>query len=137
MSRFYRVCVCTTDCRIITKIQASGQRKDAFMQAQKDQGFERTLVIPLHGNTRWGSAHGMCARAWELRQVTFLLLILQYDLTALCRLLTCLLPPRIANLDQLRRFDKTARFGRRYAGQHSSLKTPNGTECFCARKSLR
>ena len=44
-------------------------RRQAFNELQLQQGLPRALVIPLHGNTRWGSAWGMLARAYELRQV--------------------------------------------------------------------
>ncbi|OJT06528.1 Zinc finger BED domain-containing protein RICESLEEPER 2 [Trametes pubescens] len=50
------------------KIQASPQRKEAFKRAQRQIGIDVPLVIPLHGNTRWGSAHGMCERAFRLRE---------------------------------------------------------------------
>ncbi|OJT02272.1 Zinc finger BED domain-containing protein RICESLEEPER 2 [Trametes pubescens] len=50
------------------KIQASPQRKEAFKRAQKQSGIDVPLIIPLHGNTRWGSAHGMCERAFRLRE---------------------------------------------------------------------
>ena len=40
-----------------------------FNELQLKNGADRALVIPLHGNTRWGSAYGMLNRAYELRAV--------------------------------------------------------------------
>lgn len=50
------------------QIQASGQRIEYFETAQMQCGVTRPLKIPLHNNTRWGTAHGMLNRAFELQQ---------------------------------------------------------------------
>lgn len=52
------------------QIQTSGQRVEAFHALQHEMNINTPLVIPLHGNTRWGSAHGMCDRAYTLRHVS-------------------------------------------------------------------
>ncbi len=52
------------------KIQASGQRIQRFHRLQLDCGIAPPLNIPLHNNTRWGSALGMCQRAYKLRKVS-------------------------------------------------------------------
>ena len=51
------------------QIQASGQRKEWFEKQQRDHGFDKPLKIPLHGNTRWGTAFAMCERAYKLHEV--------------------------------------------------------------------
>lgn len=44
---------------LATKIRASSQRIQEFEKIQRECGQETILVLILHGNTRWGSAHGM------------------------------------------------------------------------------
>lgn len=51
------------------KIQASGQRVAYFERLQKECGVDIPLKIPLHSNVRWGTADGMLARSYTLRQV--------------------------------------------------------------------
>lgn len=58
-----------TNTNITLQLQASGQRKQAFQQQQINCGITKPLVIPLHGNTRWGSAAKMLERAYKLREV--------------------------------------------------------------------
>lgn len=55
--------------RIGPQIQASPQCKEAFKRAQAQAGIDTPLIIPLHGNTRWGSAYGMCEHVFRLREV--------------------------------------------------------------------
>jgi hypothetical protein len=52
------------------QIQSSSQRIEHFNQLQRQYGIKTPLVIPLHGNTRWGSASGMCERGHKLRSVS-------------------------------------------------------------------
>lgn len=54
---------------LAVKIQASGQRIEYFRQLQAECDFKRPLSITLHGNTRWGTAHGMMKRALQLKKV--------------------------------------------------------------------
>ena len=53
------------------KIQASDQRITYFHRLQTECGFTTPLSIPLHSNVRWGTADGMLARSYQLRQVSF------------------------------------------------------------------
>ena len=53
----------------LPQIQSSGQRIEYFAKLQLQCGVSTPLKIPLHGNTRWGSAYGMLDRAYRLRQV--------------------------------------------------------------------
>jgi hypothetical protein len=57
-----------------SQIQSSGQRIEYFNQLQIQCGIKTPLKIPLHGNTRWGTAFGMLDRAYQLRQVCHILL---------------------------------------------------------------
>lgn len=57
------------------KIQASGQRVAYFERLQKECGINIPLKIPLHSNVRWGTADGMLARSYNLRQVRQFLII--------------------------------------------------------------
>ena len=50
------------------QIQSSGQRIEYFEKCQIQCGISTPLKIPLHGNTRWGSAYAMLDRAFNLRQ---------------------------------------------------------------------
>ncbi|GLB45657.1 hypothetical protein LshimejAT787_2500490 [Lyophyllum shimeji] len=51
------------------KINSSSQRIEQFEKIQTDQcKLDVALKFKLHGNTRWGSAHGMLDRAFKLRQ---------------------------------------------------------------------
>jgi hypothetical protein len=52
-----------------SQIQSSGQRIEYFERLQVQCGISNPLKIPLHGNTRWGTAYGMLDRAYQLRQV--------------------------------------------------------------------
>ncbi|GLB39419.1 hypothetical protein LshimejAT787_0605810 [Lyophyllum shimeji] len=56
------------------KIQASGQRIEYFEQCQTQCGQTQTFKIPLHSNIRWGTAHKMLERAYQLRQAIALFL---------------------------------------------------------------
>ena len=51
------------------KIQASGQRIAYFEWLQKECGIDTPLKIPLHSNVCWGTADGMLAHSYNLRQV--------------------------------------------------------------------
>ena len=51
------------------KIQASGQRITCFERIKKECGIVIPLVIPLQNNMRWGTADGMLAQSYQLRQV--------------------------------------------------------------------
>jgi len=51
------------------QILASSSRIEYFEKLQTDQGRDDTLKLKLHSNIRWGSAHGMLARASELEDV--------------------------------------------------------------------
>jgi hypothetical protein len=53
---------------VAIKIQASGQRIEYFHKLQVECDIQTPLKIPLHGNTRWGSAFGMLDRAYKLRK---------------------------------------------------------------------
>lgn len=53
------------------KIQASGQRIERFEKLQGDHNIETPLKLIMHGNTRWGTAHGMVERGLYLRKVRF------------------------------------------------------------------
>lgn len=55
---------------LVIKIQASGQRIEYFENVQKQCGITTPLKIPLHSNTRWGTAFGMLDRAYHLRAVS-------------------------------------------------------------------
>ena len=57
------------------KIQASGQRVAYFERLQKECGIDIPLKIPLHSNVRWGTADGMLARSYDLRQVQLFFII--------------------------------------------------------------
>lgn len=57
------------------KIQASDQRIAYFHRLQTECGFGTPLSIPLHSNVRWGTADGMLAQAYQLRQVSLHLFI--------------------------------------------------------------
>ncbi|GLB40087.1 hypothetical protein LshimejAT787_0705970 [Lyophyllum shimeji] len=49
------------------KMQASGQRIEYFDKLQIQCGISTPLKIPLHNNTRWGTAYMMMERAVKLR----------------------------------------------------------------------
>ncbi|GLB43837.1 hypothetical protein LshimejAT787_1500210 [Lyophyllum shimeji] len=50
-------------------INSSSQQIEQFEKIQTDQcKLDVALKFKLHGNTRWGSAHGMLDRAFKLRQ---------------------------------------------------------------------
>ena len=51
------------------KIQASGQCVAYFKRLQKECGIDIPLKIPLHSNVCWGTAGGMLAHSYDLRQV--------------------------------------------------------------------
>ena len=68
-----RDCFFSTHLLILQQIQSSGQRIEHFNNLQLECGIKNPLVIPLHGNTRWGTAHGMLDRSNKLRQVGALL----------------------------------------------------------------
>jgi hypothetical protein len=51
-----------------SQIQSSGQRIEYFEKCQLQCGITNPLKIPLHSNTRWGSAYSMLDRAYELQQ---------------------------------------------------------------------
>ena len=55
---------------LLHQIQASGVRKEVFFKIQTDAGVKTPTGIPLHSNTRWGSALKMCMRAYEHRDVS-------------------------------------------------------------------
>jgi len=57
------------------KIQASGQCVAYFERLQKECGIDISLKIPLHSNVRWGTADGMLARSYNLRQVQLFFII--------------------------------------------------------------
>ncbi|KZS86395.1 hypothetical protein SISNIDRAFT_491993 [Sistotremastrum niveocremeum HHB9708] len=52
---------------LAVKIQASGQRIQAFHKDQIESGINPPLQIPLHSNIRWGTALRMLLRAYDLR----------------------------------------------------------------------
>ena len=54
---------------VAIKIQASRQRIEYFNKLQVQCNIKTPLKIPLHGNTRWGSAFSMLDRAYKLRKV--------------------------------------------------------------------
>lgn len=54
---------------LATKIQASGQRIQEFRKIQSECGFDTPLSLILHGNTRWGTAHGMVEHGRKLAKV--------------------------------------------------------------------
>jgi hypothetical protein len=56
----------------VQKIQSSGQRIEYFEQLQIQCRIAMLLKIPLHSNTRWGSAYNMLDRAYHLCQVLLL-----------------------------------------------------------------
>jgi hypothetical protein len=56
-------------------IQASGQRIAYFERLQKEYGIDIPLKIPLHSNVRWGTADGMLACSYHLRQVRLFFII--------------------------------------------------------------
>jgi hypothetical protein len=51
---------------VAIKIQASGQCIEYFHKLQVQCNIKTPLKIPLHGNTRWGSAFSMLDRAYKL-----------------------------------------------------------------------
>jgi hypothetical protein len=53
----------------LSQIQASGQRIEYFEKLQLQFKIAIPLKIPLHNNTRWGTAHKMLERSYKLRQV--------------------------------------------------------------------
>ncbi len=61
-------CSLSLTTHILYKIEASGQRIEAFNRRQIEEGFDRPRKLVIHGNTRWGSAHGMLKRSHELRK---------------------------------------------------------------------
>lgn len=61
---------------LAVKIQASDQRIAYFNRLQAECGIEKSLVIPLHSKIRWGTADAMLERAYRLRQVSLLIVLL-------------------------------------------------------------
>ncbi|KAF8222273.1 hypothetical protein L208DRAFT_1323642 [Tricholoma matsutake] len=55
---------------LTVKIQSSGQCIEYFQKLQLQCKIVTLLKIPLHGNTRWGSAHKMLDGSYKLRQVS-------------------------------------------------------------------
>ena len=53
----------------LSQIQASGQRIEYFEKLQLQFKIATPLKIPLHNNTRWGTAHKMLERSYKLQQV--------------------------------------------------------------------
>ena len=51
---------------IAIKIQVSGQHIEYFNKLQVQCDIKTPLKIPLHGNTRWGSAFSMLDWAYKL-----------------------------------------------------------------------
>jgi hypothetical protein len=52
-----------------SQIQSSGQQIEYFERLQVQCRISNPLKIPLHGNTRWGTAYGMLDHAYQLSQV--------------------------------------------------------------------
>lgn len=53
---------------LVVKVQSSDQRADYLNQCQKLSGAATAIKIPLHGNTRWGTAALMCRKAHNTRK---------------------------------------------------------------------
>jgi hypothetical protein len=86
------------------KIQASGQRVAYFERLQKECGIDIPLKIPLHSNVRWGTADGMLARSYNLRQVQLFFIIGNYS-NENNRPLICLLALLMSSLVRSHQFD--------------------------------
>jgi hypothetical protein len=52
------------------QIQSSGQRIEYFERLQIECKINIPLKIPLHNNTRWGTAYEMLDRSYHLRLVS-------------------------------------------------------------------
>ncbi|KAF8223047.1 hypothetical protein L208DRAFT_1312717, partial [Tricholoma matsutake] len=51
---------------LAVKIQSSGQHIEYFEKVQLQCKITTMLKIPLHNNTRWGTAHKMLDRSYKL-----------------------------------------------------------------------
>ena len=54
------------------QIQASGQHIEYFEKLQIECKITTPLKIPLHNNTRWGTAYKMLDTSYYLRQVSLM-----------------------------------------------------------------
>ena len=72
------------DIILLWQLQVSGQRIEYFEKLQLECKINTPLKIPLHNNTRWGTAHKMLDRSYYLRQVS-LSPYIRYAELNLCR----------------------------------------------------
>lgn len=108
---------------VTIKIQASGQRIEYFNKLQVQCSVKTPLKIPLHGNTRWGSAYGMLDRAYKLRRVSKTIICSYWRANIfLCdRQSTCSYHQLTNSMGQSQQFARTPVFSKRSRGVHSSL----------------